>query len=241
MITDFHTHFLPNMDDGAKNINIARSILEKEKKDNVDTVIATPHFYRHKENITSFLSRREMAYNELIQNSDKLSIPKIILGAEVYFSPSLIEDENLEKLCIGNTRYILLEMPYHPFSQRLLDSLRDFVNSTKVTPVMAHIERYLNFTDSKSIYEMMSMDVLGQVNCSSLTKLSSRKKTLKFIENGMAHVIGTDAHNVDLRPPLFGEAQRIICKKQSAACFNRLMINSEKILNDIELDDILNG
>ena len=112
---------------------------------------------------------------------------------------------------------------------------------TKVIPVMAHIERYLHFTNIDSIYEMMSMDVLGQVNCSSMTALFSRKKTLKFIDNEIVHVIGTDTHNADLRPPLFGEAKEIIYKKQSAECFKRLMTNAEKILNNAELDDIING
>ena len=239
MITDFHAHILPNIDDGAKNVDVALSILKKEKNDGVDIVVATPHFYRHKEDISSFLSRREASYNQLIQQTDKLSLPEIVLGAEVYFSPSLIEDKDFEKLCIENTKYILLEMPYQQFSKRLLDSLRDFVSSTKVIPIMAHIERYLNFTDILNIFEMMSMDVLGQVNCSSLAKFGSRKRALKFFENEMVHVIGTDAHNTDLRSPLFGEAREILCKKQHSKHFDKLMRNAEMILNNAELDEIL--
>lgn len=239
MNIDFHTHILPAIDDGAKNIDISMSILEKEKDDGVDIIVATPHFYRNKENISSFLKRRENAYSELSKSTEYLSFPKIVLGAEVYFSPSLIDDESIESLCIDNTKYMLLEMPYQQFTKNILDNLRNFVNSTNVIPVMAHIERYLNFTDIKNIYEMMSMDVLGQINCSSLTTFSTRKKALKLIESGVVHVIGTDVHNTVSRPALFREAKDIIINKCSEQCFNRLMTNSENILKNAGIDRIL--
>ena len=42
---DFHTHILPGIDDGSKDIETSCKMLDMLKEQNVDIVVATPHFY----------------------------------------------------------------------------------------------------------------------------------------------------------------------------------------------------
>ena len=59
MRTDFHSHILPCMDDGARSAEESVKMLEALRDSGVDRVVLTPHFYRQKEDIVSFLSRRQ--------------------------------------------------------------------------------------------------------------------------------------------------------------------------------------
>ena len=41
---DIHCHILPGVDDGAKDMDMALSMIEKEIDASVETIILTPHF-----------------------------------------------------------------------------------------------------------------------------------------------------------------------------------------------------
>ena len=42
---DFHSHILPAMDDGSRNIEESLQMLRMLQEQGVERVIATPHFY----------------------------------------------------------------------------------------------------------------------------------------------------------------------------------------------------
>ena len=44
MVIDMHTHILPHMDDGAKDTDTTRQMLQKSYAEGTEMVIATPHF-----------------------------------------------------------------------------------------------------------------------------------------------------------------------------------------------------
>ena len=56
-MTDLHCHILPGMDDGAKDMDTAISLLEMLKKQDVTDVIATPHFYPESDNAEEFIEK----------------------------------------------------------------------------------------------------------------------------------------------------------------------------------------
>ena len=112
---DFHSHFLPNIDDGAKNLDESLEMLRISKKSGVDTVVSTSHCYAFdgSSSIQSFLEKRQLAYSQVssaIQDSNEL-YPEIVLGCEVHLVHNLSTFPELPLLCIQNTDYILLEMP----------------------------------------------------------------------------------------------------------------------------------
>lgn len=237
MRIDFHSHILPKLDDGAKNIEESIAILQKEKQDGVDVVVATPHYFIENGDIDCFLAKRETAYQLLLQASSGLQLPSVILGAEVYFTPSIARAEDIGKLCIGNTKYIMLEMPYQKFSRALYENISNLIITHDVHPILAHIERYADFMSFEQLCTVASLNVLGQINCSSL--LDSRKKTaMRCIENGMVHLLGTDAHSMSDRPPRFNEACAVIKKKYSDEVLSKMLNNAEKILQNADIDEI---
>lgn len=232
MITDFHSHILPGIDDGSKNLAMSVRMLELEKKANVGAIVATPHFYMSEQSLDNFLSRRKSAYEAVKPEAEKMNID-IHLGAEVFFTLSLI-DIDLKKLCIANTNYMLVELPYQRLSGNIIRSFKSFVGSisSEIIVILAHAERYLNFTDAESLYEILDTDILVQLNCGSFKTFSPH---LKFMYNLIscknAHLLGTDCHNITSRAPNMDIARKAIERKFSHNEFQRLMDNAEAILS----------
>ena len=54
---DFHSHILPAMDDGSKNIEESLQMLRMLQEQGVERVIATPHFYADENPPDVFLRR----------------------------------------------------------------------------------------------------------------------------------------------------------------------------------------
>ena len=54
---DIHSHVLPFMDDGAKDLDMSYQMLKKMEMDKIDTVVATPHFNYMKDDLNKFLKQ----------------------------------------------------------------------------------------------------------------------------------------------------------------------------------------
>jgi glycosyltransferase involved in cell wall biosynthesis len=103
---DFHSHFLPAMDDGAVDVAEATAMLTASVAQGVHTVVATPHFYRSENTIASFLQLRQKSFNLLDGHiPDGLSV---VLGAEVRLQRGLSRLD-LRDLCIQGTNRILID------------------------------------------------------------------------------------------------------------------------------------
>jgi protein-tyrosine phosphatase len=229
MRIDFHAHILPNVDDGSESIEESLKLLEALKRDGVDAVVATPHLYLHRQSIENFLERRAEGVRRLSQATEGGDYPQIIVGAEIYFTtaPNALP---LELLCIGNTDYLMIELPYNSFSRTFLNSFTDFINCCGHNIILAHIERYFDFNKTEYMNEIMSYDVINQVNCDSFESVKGRKLLTKLIKSGAVHLLGTDLHSIDRRPPTFGKAERYIRRKVSDNAFDNMMKTAENIL-----------
>jgi protein-tyrosine phosphatase len=92
---DFHSHVLPGIDDGAKDVETSVAMLEESKRQGVTTIVCTPHYSGRKHSPARFKEKRNAAYERL-----KPHIPEGIdlrLGAEVFF-PNLDLDPNF--ICV---------------------------------------------------------------------------------------------------------------------------------------------
>lgn len=229
---DFHSHILPSIDDGSKDIEMSCQMIEEEFNSGVKAVCLTPHFYLERESFDTFIEKRKKSFAKLCKALKDKNSPYLFLGAEVLFTP-LLAGCNLKQLCIGQTDYMLLELPYKKLSPSFLSELRRFIDNADVKIIIAHIERYLKFTDEKSIREVMSMDVISQVNTSSFLKMSLlRNKLIKWIDSDMVHLLGSDAHNLTSRPVNMKDAYNYI---QSKVSDNKLMKNAALVLQNEDI------
>ena len=143
---DVHSHILPELDDGAQNLELAISMLKESTLQGVTDVVSTSHCYPKTEaDITNFLHKRKLSYDTLCggTNSDDTSFPHIHQGCEVNMLTDISDYDNIAALCIENTEYILVEMPYSPWSDWMIDSIYK-LTLHGLKPIMAHIDRKFN-------------------------------------------------------------------------------------------------
>lgn len=239
MNIDFHSHILPGIDEGLATVEEAISLLKKEQKDNIDIVIATPRYDINKYSISDFITLREKAYTKLITEIGDLDIPSIKLGAEVIYSDNLLNTPDLHNLCIEGTDYLLLELPKVQLNDYILDNIYDLTYNTNIRPIISHVEESLKYTSIESLEEVLDMDVLGQINASSLLDKDSRKKAFKLFNNNYVHLIGSNACDPISNPVLMKEAEQVFTKKYSKRVYIDLMNNAKLVLKNISVEEIL--
>ncbi|MBR1738815.1 MAG: histidinol-phosphatase [Ruminococcus sp.] len=232
MLIDFHSHFLPQIDDGSRSIEESVGILDDMAKNGTELVAATPHFYCSEQSIESFVRHRNDAYERLKPHL-KPEHPRIILGGEVLFDQALVNHEHLHDLCYEGTDYLLLEMPYVDLTDRIINGVAEMADRGDVKLLIAHIERYLNFTSMKRLDQLMHLDVLGQINAKSMESFKSRSRCLKLISKGYVQVLGSDYHRTDRGDLTVNKGYQMIGKKHpdfeayAEDCGGKLLDNAQ--------------
>ncbi|MBR6338381.1 MAG: histidinol-phosphatase [Ruminococcus sp.] len=236
-ITDIHCHCLPGIDDGAKDIDESLQVLETMAKAGVERLVCTPHFYPHENTVERFVYNRNNAYEKLKPHL-KNGMPKLYLGAEVLYSSKLLSDPNIHDLCLEGTDYLFLEMPYKKLTGRYIQGVSQLVDNMEVKILVVHIERYLNFTDWDSLMELMSLDVLGQINAKSLTSMRTRKYALKLLKDNYAQFLGSDMHNLKRGDITVDNAEKYLEKKIGDGFYKHVMHNCDRLFANKDIYDI---
>ncbi len=221
---DFHTHILPNIDDGSSSVSESIEMLRAEYKMGIKTVFATPHFYADLDRPERFLEKRQIAFERLMEATQGVEdIPEIILGAEVYYFDGIKDWDILPKLTLGNSNYILIELNRSSISHSTIEALSEFKSATGLTPIIAHIDRYISAFKTNGLPEAFSdMDVLVQMNTSFLLSFPESMRAIKLLKAEQVHLLGTDCHNLTSRYPNMDKAQEVIVKKTGKQIISRL-------------------
>jgi len=229
---DFHTHILPNMDDGATDSHISVEMLKRLKQQGVNTVILTPHFYTDKETLADFISRRATSFHTLLSVSDQLDI-RLMLACEMYLTDYIFNYEDISPLCVNSGKYLLTELPFScHFSSSTLDRISRLIATLNVVPVLAHIERYPHLMkDKKCLCKLIEMGCLAQINLDSLSDgFLQRRTLLNYINENLVHIVGTDCHNMTTRAPWYLEGIQLIEKRSGRESVETLMHNALQII-----------
>lgn len=214
MITDFHSHILPAIDDGSRSVKMSVAMLRTMARQGVTKVVATPHFYAHRDTPQAFLERRDQARQRLQQALEGQQLPQIILAAEVYYFPGMSASESLPALAIGDTPYILVEMPQAPWSGGMYRELENIRIRQGLIPVIAHIDRYITPARQHGIPATLeNMDLLVQANAGFFLDWRTRRLAFKLLERDCIHLLGSDCHDMTDRPPNLAYAVDAIERK----------------------------
>ena len=227
MRIDFHTHLLPNLDDGNQSVEESLAMLDALHLQNVDLAVATPHFYSSRKNLEDFLEQRDRAYGLLVR---KDSAPKLLLGAEVSFFRGMGKADRITELAITGTNALLIEMPFSQWGRNEISELHQLLDRG-ITPILAHIERYFSFQkDLTAFNEIINLPVFLQVNTEALLARKTRRFVFKLIEHDFPVLLGTDCHNMKKRRPEIGAGRQILLRKYGAAYLEQIDALGEDLL-----------
>lgn len=229
---DFHSHILPKIDDGSKSSDMSVEMLKQSFQQGITHIVATPHFYLKSNKVETFLECRYGSYKAVENKTKDVLVPEIILGAEVYYFYGMSEFQDLNKLCIQNTNYLLLEMPFERWNDRIFNDIENIYIKRNIIPVIAHLERYINYQKGTNyINRIVNMGYPIQVNAEYFNNFFTKGKAIKMYQSGIIKLLGSDCHNLDLRPPNLGQACDIIRKKLGNTALENITDFSKKILN----------
>ena len=238
---DIHSHIVFDVDDGPQSRGESKVLLEEAYAQGVRTIVSTSH--RRKGMFETPEDKIAANFSEVKQLAQEIGPDLTILyGAEIYFSGDALE--KLEKDLIprlNGTRYALIEFSMNtPY--RDIHSALSKILLLGITPVIAHIERYHALeNDEKRVKELINMGCYTQINSSSVLKPKlfgdahkfMKKRAAYFLEKNLVHVVASDMHNLDNRPPFMKEAYELITKKYGRDRAQDLFeTNPAKILRD---------
>lgn len=210
---DLHAHILPGVDDGPKEWDEALGMLRAAERDGIKGIAATPHFVPGLYDNTR--EKVETLVGELRRRAVGMRI-EIYPGSELAVSVETLAGIGEGRLStINKGRYVLIELPVS-FAARTAYDFIFRLTSGGLVPILAHPERNPKITsDMDVLHEMVRMGALGQVTAGSLTGLFGldvKKAASRMIEKRLVHVIASDAHSEDHRPPSLSAAVRAAAK-----------------------------
>lgn len=226
---DIHSHILPGVDDGAKDMEETLLMLHMAYKEGIRVMVATPHYKAGK--INSSIDRLQGLLQEVKQEVKKAGIElTILLGNELLLSTSAIDELKQGKvLSINETRYILVEfLPRTPYRQ-IWEGLNNCIFAGYI-PILAHTERYQCLIKKPMLVgELNELGAYIQINLSSVVgKITNPKVNFcrKMIKMDWVQFLGTDAHGAYERIPRAREAVEYLIKKYGEDTVRQLVWNN---------------
>ena len=197
---DLHSHILPGLDDGSKNIEETLGMVRQLHEAGFKTLIATPHVLEGRDFLTpaEILATTEQVRKRIAE----AGIPvEILPGAENYIFPDLAKYARDGKLVtLGNTgKYLLVEFPMLEIPH-YTDQVFFELQILGITPVLAHPERNKGLVDEpERILDWANKGVLFQLNIRSLSGHygpQARQLAEILLRSDLIHFVGSDAHRV---------------------------------------------
>ena len=205
-MVDIHCHLLPNVDDGASSWDICLQMCEMACADGIEHIVATPHANNQFRYDRGALTGMIEDLARRISGKLKLS-----LGCDFHLSYENLMDAlaNPSRYTISGTNYLLVELSDFSVGRSVSQSLQRLL-STGLVPIITHPERNLALQcDPRPVLQWVKEGCLVQVTANSLTGRWGQRAydTAEWLMRRAAvHILASDAHGVDSRPPILSKA-----------------------------------
>ena len=236
---DIHCHIVPNIDDGAKNLDDALEMAKIAYSEGIRKIVNTSHYhpsFEYKKGKELFENIKEFNKTLKLNNIDI----EVFIGNELYYSEDIIEIiEQKEFYTLNNSKYLLIEFQTIRFPKNLVDIIYE-IKIRGYVPILAHVERYKEVQENVNlIYECINEGALIQVNSSSVIGRNgkdAKKVSEVLLDNNMVHFIATDAHGSQRRRPIIKETYDYVYNKYGSEKAEILFIeNPNKVIKDEDI------
>lgn len=230
---DFHTHILPEMDDGSRSPEESVQMVRALAEAGVRYVVLTPHFYAGSDHPQRFLQKRATSFAKLREAvtsaGDGLSV-QFLLGAEVEYFEGISDIEDLSPFYLGDSRCLLLEMPMGRWTSHVVGDILALQNRGDCRVILAHVERYLFDQKKDTVHMLLQNGVVMQSNAEFFLHRRTAGKAIRYLQKGFIHLLGSDCHNLTDRAPNIGAACEAAQKKAGAALVRECMAHARHLL-----------
>ncbi|MBU4234085.1 MAG: hypothetical protein KKD99_04725 [Proteobacteria bacterium] len=212
---DVHSHILPGIDDGARDLEEALEMARLAVADGIRVMVATPHLFKHKSVDLDAINEKRVILEHIDIFRDRLAAEGIALeilpGCDVPLSVdalSLLAEDRVLTVNDGK-RYLLLELPHFSIPPSLED-ICFRLQSRGLTPIITHPERQPLIKERPDrLGRLIDLGCLAQLTAGSLTGGFGRrvaKVSRQLVKKGYIHLLASDTHNTRGRPPMLSKA-----------------------------------
>jgi protein-tyrosine phosphatase len=202
-VIDLHCHLLPGIDDGPADLDGTLALARAQVDAGVRAVACTPHVnWRFDLDAATIAAARDAAAAALAAAGIEL---ELLAGAEVGLTRAVeLDDASLAALRLGGGEWLLLEAPLEVAAS--VEQAIRAVAARGHRVLLAHPERCPAFQrDPDALRRLVDDDVVRcQLTASALTGAyggSVQRLALRLLDDGLAHVVASDAHDAIGRPP----------------------------------------
>ncbi len=241
-IIDIHSHILPGLDDGAKDMDMAMEMVRIYKKNGVDKVIATPHYVKDSSMSTSIEKNKEVL-DKLREEIERADLDfEIFLGHEIYLFRDILKELKRGKLgTMNGTSYVFIELAQMDIPDYTRELIRELV-AEGYRPILSHPEKNtLIIEDINIVYDFIQDGALIEVDIPSLCGnfgMDVRKTSEELLKHKMVHFLATGAHSSIRRSPRIDSGVEEIKNLIGEDLFKRLTFDNPKSLIEDEIIEI---
>jgi protein-tyrosine phosphatase len=202
-LIDLHAHVLPGVDDGPPDVPSALALARAMVAGGVGTVVATSHVSdRYPNDARTLAAARARLVAALAHQGIPLDV---VAGAEVALDQAaLLDDEALGALRLGESSFVLVEVPLSPAAADVEESIRAVMQRGHPI-VLAHPERAPVFQRSyEQLVRLVADGAMCAVTASAFTGRfgrTARRTAREMLLDGLVHVVTSDAHDLAGRSP----------------------------------------
>lgn len=237
---DIHSHILPFVDDGAKDVETAFEMLKMASDASTSAVVLTPHsnLYENDKNLLFELNFVFEAFKKKVKK-EAIHID-IYLGGEIFANDDVIDlAKNRVLPTINNSRFMLIEFDFYTSSRYIMQTVKT-LSLMGYVPIVAHPERYECIKKSPtSSVEILNNGGLLQINKGSILGdfgAGAKLCAHELLSHRLAQFVASDAHSTDYRNMDMELAFDIISNEISEDMAIRLFkTNPEAVLNNEKL------
>lgn len=212
---DLHCHILPGIDDGASNLKHALDMAKIAEKDGIVCTACTPHIYPgvYENNAPGIMAAVATLQGHIREAGLQL---QLTYGADTHLVPDMLKGIRDGRIpTLNGSRYFLLEPSHHSHPPQFLHSVAN-VLACGYVPLITHPER-LTWTEEfyDEFTQLVTQGAWIQITAGALLgKFGRYARYLaeQMLDDGIVHVIATDAHDVQRRVPLLAEGREAAAK-----------------------------
>ena len=232
---DFHSHILPNIDDGSTSMEKTINLIKEAKEVGFTKIISTSHY------IEEYYEVNEQERTKLLNDiKNEVHDIELYLGSEIYVTGQMVElIEEQKASTINKSRYVLFELPMNSKTMDAKEVVYRLMEKGYV-PTIAHPERYSYVQENPNILiPLIEQGTLFQSNYGSIIGMYGKKaqKTMKkLLKQGLIHFLGSDVHRPN---QIYSEIPKCIKKIRKIISEEELeeltTLNAQKVLNNEEI------
>lgn len=208
LMIDLHSHILPQLCDGSQDLETSLAMARIAVADGITHLACTPHIYPgvYPNSTLSIIPAMQALQAEL----DAHGIPlQLLAGADVHMVHDVVEGLQAGRIpTLNGSRYFLLEPAHQIPVPRFLQQIEVMLEADYV-PVITHPERLLWLeAHYRDFIEAVRMGAWLQVTAGAVAGQFGQvaaRCAQRLLEDGVVHILASDAHGVEFRPPILSE------------------------------------